>query len=610
MKRFERKKVIDIIIKILCFTAIVIWPVYNSFLGLDLVDTGYYLYQYDTPLSPYGTYTTYLATLIGAVWLKVFPKLGLWGLNVLEIILEWITCFVVYRSFKDRFGSKTTMCGIAITMCGISTYVNIFNYHQLNMTLCCIMLCFMYQALIKEKNYLLFISGCLGALAVTCRMPSILTLVCVLCIFYWNILVEKNRKGLVKKFFLFLSGYVVVGICVALFLYVFQLTDIIIGELFRLNNLGSTSSAAYGTSSMLKNLIGDTFWGSLAALLFIFCILGFSFLYEWMQKKKGKRIIILVGYIFFMIPAIYIAIYKIGQAPSFIQLTSFSWFLYGMCFVISIYYMIRGIVSSTREAAEDGTVMLMAIALILLCIVGSAARAKHVILGLWFIVPFIGNKVKEVFYGIPFSNTIIIKNYPIEKFSKKTLQITTGIVILIGTICFGKFVLTTNNFDSTDRTMLTEKVDSDKVKYIRTTNREAEAINGVLNVLEGQKRELLVVGNGVGFYYLTGMESYVRPWVSGTSYTYDKLYGDLKERTWRKEKRPIILVCRTNPYEGFSYKNYDELKEKEEVNNHDGKKDLIFEFMDVYKYSKIYENDYFALYEPDSKKEMEIWELW
>ena len=51
-------------------------------------------------------------------------------------------------------------------------------------------------------------------------------------------------------------------------------------------------------------------------------------------------------------------------------------------------------------------------------------------------------------------------------------------------------------------------------------------------------------------------------------------------------------------------------KEREEVNNYDGKKDLIFEFMDVYKYSKIYENDYFALYEPDSKKEMEIWELW
>ena len=69
-------------------------------------------------------------------------------------------------------------------------------------------------------------------------------------------------------------------------------------------------------------------------------------------------------------------------------------------------------------------------------------------------------------------------------------------------------------------------------------------------------------------------------------------------------------MCRTNPYEGFSYKNYDVLKEREEVNNYDGKKDLIFEFMDVYKYSKIYENDYFALYEPDSKKEMEIWELW
>ena len=610
MRQIKREKIIDISVKVLCFIAIVVWPVYNSFLGLDLVDTGYYLYQYDTPLSVYGTYTTYLATLIGAVWLKAFPGLGLWGLNVLEILLEWLTCLVVYRTFKERFGSKTTVCGIAITMCGISTYVNIFNYHQLNMALCCMMLCFMYQALVKKKNYLLFVSGCLGALAVTCRMPSILTLVCVLCIFYWHIWVEKNKKGLVKRIFSFAGGYVAVGICVAVFLYVFQLTEIIIGELFRLNDLGSTSSAAYGTSSMLENLIRDTFWGGLAALIFTLCILGFSCLYEWMQKKRGKRIIALAAYILLMSPVMYIAIYKVGQAPAFIQLTSFSWFLYGMCFGISIYYIIKGIISSTRKYAEDGTIALMSIALILLCIVGSAARAKHVILGLWIIVPFVGNKIKEVFYGSQKICFPAIKKFSVEKLSAKSLHVTLGIVIFVGAMCFGRFVLTTNNFDSTDRTELTAKVDSGKVKYIRTTEREAEAINGVLDVLDDQDRELLVVGNGVGFYYLTGMDSYVRPWVSGTSYTYDKLYSDLQVRTGRREKRPIILVCKTNPYEGFSSENYDVLKEKEEMNNSEGKKDLIFEFMDVYKYSKLYENEYFTLYEPDSVKEMEIWKLW
>lgn len=325
-----RKNIINNGIKVLCLLAIIIWPIYNSFLGLDLVDTGYYLYQYDTPLSPYGTYTTYLATLIGAVWLKIFPGLGLWGLNLLEILLEWATCIVVYQTFKTKFGKITTLCGIAITMLGISTYVNIFNYHQLNMALCCMMLCFMYMGLTKKKKYLLFISGCMGALAITCRMPSVLTLVCVLCIVYWHIWESKSKVGLGKNILAFISGYAVIGIFVIIFLYCFQLTDTIIGEIFRLNDLGSTGSAAYGTSSMLTNLIRDTFWGILAALLFTICILFFAIIYEWAQNRKARYWLVGV-YILARVPIIYASVYIVGQAPPFIQLTSFSWLFIWNC---------------------------------------------------------------------------------------------------------------------------------------------------------------------------------------------------------------------------------------------------------------------------------------
>lgn len=611
MKQLKSKKnKISTVIKILCLIAIAIWPLYNSFLGLDLVDTGYYLYQYDTPLSPYGTYTTYLATLIGAVWLKLFPELGLWGLNFLEILLEWLTCVILYNTFKNRFGKTTTLVGVAITMCGISTYVNIFNYHQLNMSLCCAMLCFMYLALSQNKNYLLVISGCFGALAITCRMPSILTLLCILCILYWNVWVEKSKSNLLKRWFSFISGYFIIGSCTFFFLYKFELLDAIVNEIFRLNNLSRTGNSTYGTSSMLSNLIRDTFWGILAALIFTACMLGFAAVYEWTQVKKSKRCLLLVLYVIMMLPVIYASIYIVGQAPSFIQLTSFSWFLYGMCMEICLYYMIKGIIKPTVRHAEEGAVAMMAIALILLCVVGSAARSKHVILGLWIIVPFVGHKIKDIFYGEQKIHFPAIRTVSVEKLSAKSLQLSFCIILVIASVCFGRFVIMTNNFDSTDRSSLTAKIDSNRVKFIRTTIREAEAVNGVLDVLKNQDRKLMVVGNGVGLYYLTGMESYIRPWVSGTSYTYEKFYGDLKERVKIQEKRPIVLVCKTNPYEGFSADNYENLKEKEEMNNSGGKKDLVFEFMNYYEYFKLYENDYFILYEPNSEREMEKWELW
>ncbi len=165
----------------------------------------------------------------------------------------------------------------------------------------------------------------------------------------------------------------------------------------------------------------------------------------------------------------------------------------------------------------------------------------------------------------------------------------------------------TNNFDSTDRSTLTATINGDRAKYIHTTQREADAVNGVLDALENQDRSLMVVGNAVGFYYLTGMDSYVRPWVSGTSYTYEKFSYDLSGRTAVEEKRPIVLVCKTNPYRGFAEEDYESLKATEENSNYEGKRDLVNEFMAHYEYTVLYENDYFVLYEPNAQIETSSW---
>ncbi len=603
------KKIIKNVLTVVSLAAIIAWPLYNSFLGLDLVDTGYYLYQYDTPLSSYGTYTTYFATLIGAVWLKLFPGLGLWGLNILEVLLEWLTCVVVYNTFKNRFGKTTTLMGTAVTMLAISTYVNIFNYHQLNMFLCCAMLCFMYTALSRNKILPMFISGCFGALAVTCRMPSILTLLCVFCIFYWNIWVDKSAKNLVKRCASFFAGYVAVGVAVVAFLYAFGLMDTIIGEVFRLKDLGGTSSAAYGTSSMMGNLIRDTLYGLAASMLFTFCMVGFAAVYEWASKKFKTRAVLLGLYVIVMLPVLYLAVYVVGQAPGFIQLTSFSWFLYGMCVEICLYYMLKGIIKPTKRHAEEGTLAMMSIALILLCVVGSAARSKHVILGLWILVPFVGNKFKNLFYGEKKIHLPSVKRVSLERLSAKSLQVTSCLVMAAAVVCFARFLCVTNNFDSTDRSTLTATINGDRAKYIHTTQREADAVNGVLDALENQDRSLMVVGNAVGFYYLTGMDSYVRPWVSGTSYTYEKFSYDLSGRTAVEEKRPIVLVCKTNPYRGFAEEDYESLKATEENSNYEGKRDLVNEFMAHYEYTVLYENDYFVLYEPNAQIETSSWSI-
>lgn len=595
-----------------CIVIIVLWPLINSFLGLDMVDTGYYLYQYDTPLSEYGVYTTYFATLIGAVWLKIFPGLGMWGLNVLEILIEWLCCFCVYQSFKGRFGKKTTILGIVISMIGISTYVNIFNYHQLNMVLCCLMLCLMHYALTYNKNRYLFFAGCAGALAITSRMPSVLTLVCILCILYSEVLQKKGCRAIGRKAAAFLSGYGVIGIIVYLFLVKTGLLEVIWGEVFRLNDLGNTSSTTYGTASMIKNFFIDIWQGGIAALLLLIIMVAFMLFIQFIDLKcvrnnsVGRALFIIVGIA--LLPLIYFAVYVVGQAPPFVQLTSFSWFLYGACFLLAVYYIIKGLVIRKKAEVEDGMIAMMGIALILLCTVGSAARAKHVILGLWIIVPFYGNKLKEVYRRSDDLVVKIFKEQKVLKVSKNVLKKTIGYLMAVSLVCFLIFVSVTNNFDSPNRLELTSQVSSSKLKYIRTTEREADAVNMVLEVMKDKDDyPLMVVGNAVIFYYLTGMDSYVKPWVSGSSYTYEQFDAQLTAHAQDKEKKPVIIKCKTDPYRGFSESNYKELIERENANNYNGKKVLVEEFMSFYSYRKIAENDYFEIYEADSTKETQPW---
>lgn len=584
---------------------IVIWPILNSFLGIDTVDTGYYLYQYANPLSDYGVYTTFFATLIGAVWLKIFGFLGLWGLNLLEIFLEWILCLIVYYTFRDIFGKRVTLAGCTLTMIIISTYVNIFNYHQLNMFLCTTMLCMMYQGLQKERFSFFLLSGMAGMLAVFTRMPSILSLICIVCIFYWGIFIKKTWKKSFQYAGGFLLGYLIMAGVIAIGLQCIGRLWIVIGEVFRLNDLGKNGGAAYGTNSMVLNLIKDSFNAVCAFLLFAVCVFIVLLLSQWKSKNSSimRKVVWFLG-VLCTIPIVWMAVYKVGRAPVFVQLTSYNWFVYGCCFTVAIFCIFYGMFSKKEEAGWNGLLMLMSIALILLCCVGSAARLKHTILGIWIVVPFLLNEIKlyykkEKKLYLGFGKTR-------KRIRLKAIKETDLYIGVIAAITMFIFVAGTNNFDSVNRLELTASVDSNKLRGLKTTNRQAEAMNGVLKVLEQKKKEdkpLMVLGNAVIFYYLTDMDSYVKPWVSGTSYTANEYADHLyKETTMNYKKLPVIVWGKTNAYEGFSEEKYDELLKREEKSTHDGKKAIAQQFMDEHGYVSIFENDYFKIYDCNAEE--------
>lgn len=626
MTNMRLRKRTDLIVCIVGIALILIWTVIHSFLGIDLVDTGYYYYQYLYPRADNVSYSTYLGTLVGGVWIRIFPSLGLWGLNLLELLLEYVLCGIVFLTFRKTFRVKSIMIAVTMCMLTISTYVNIFNYHQLGMFLCTSMLCAMYTGLRKKQSIWQLVAGACGCFAVFTRFPCILTLVCILCILYWRLVVDHDIKRMVKEVLFFLAGFIIaMGILGGVF-YFLGVFDKVVHDVFRIFSLGGSESSTYGTSNQFSNLMTDTLHSVEAAVLFLACsflmtiacsILTSEFrknqkVYSYILKAVGAIAVIILCAI-----GSYYAFYEVGLAPAFAQLTSFSWYIYGMLFVIGAGFSVSGLIayihdkkrgnaecSSSDLSAEgqrgnkyrqNAAIGFMGIALVLLCFVGSAGRSKHAILGMWFLVPLTIDWLWDFLEKIRHSE-ILLGNY-ITKLGIKVSCLVMGLLFLAA---FGWFLARTNNFDDPNLSNLTVEINSDKLRMLKTTEREATATNEVLKELRpysNPEERLMVIGNSVMLYALTDMPAYVRPWVTGTSYMPEELTEELTIAQSWGGPLPIILWTKTNAYLGFSQENYETLvTSTQTANDKSPKVKLIKSFMEKNKYKKTFENDYYEVW--------------
>lgn len=595
---------------------IIVWPLLNSFFGLDLVDSGFYMYHYDSPLATNLTYSTYLATMIGSVWHTIFPSLGIWGMYLLEVLLEYAVCFSVYLTFHKRFGKLPTLAGITLCMVYISTYVNIFNYHQLNMLLCVWMLCLLYKGLeLDNLKFTLLAGGC-GMLAVATRVPSVLTVLSVLCIIYWALIYKVNIRRFFAQAASFFSGYVIVTIIFGITLKAIGMLDWVIQDIFRIGNLGASGSGgSYGVVGMIKSLIVDTFHASKALGIYcvgIFCLIGIAAFYrqaknqEFTTREKIKHI----GVHLLVFLVMYYAAFVAGKAPSYAQLNSFIWLTYGICLWVGICLILRGMVTKREEYKSYGLIALMAENLMFITFVGSNVRLKHSILGLWIFMPLLISLIIKTLKR--YDDYYLACSFSKGTNDELSSNIGTGKVhiwwqdfhraIRIGAVIFllflAKFWCTTNNFDSVNRFTLNTEIDSPKAQMVYTTERGAEEINGVLDVIDKYTEEdssMMVFGNGIMLYYLSGVRAYVKPWVTGATYTPYKFGYDLGGAEETGHDLPIIVESRTNLYLGFDESVYETALE-EGKSDYSGKREMLEDFMTRNNYVGIYRSDYFKVY--------------
>ncbi len=147
----SKKEQIEKIAKIVLI-AIFLYPFLCSFFGIDLGDTGIHMFNYENIYSnpdKVGFTLSDKCTCMGMAsdiwWIRNL------GLNLLEVIVEMVMAFTVYKVFHKYLGDLQTLFGILIAIMASDTYLNIFNYHQFNVFFLILILGFEFKAVVEKK---------------------------------------------------------------------------------------------------------------------------------------------------------------------------------------------------------------------------------------------------------------------------------------------------------------------------------------------------------------------------------------------------------------------------------------------------------------------------
>lgn len=593
---------------------IIVYPLVGAFFGLDLGDTGYHMFAYDNffEYPEKVNYTVFLSIVVGALWNKVFGGIGLLAFNLLEVLLEWLLVFIVYSTLKNVLGKRTVLLGSFIAVMAADTYLNIFNYHQFNAFLLTAIICLQYKAITDNKYKLSFAAGLTYMLLVFARVGSIVAIVTCFLYLYDVIMNEKEWKIFGKHVCSYAAGCVIMFLISVLILFVTGTNEFFVNNIFRLGGIATTSGNAYSFENLLYTLISDNLKAMATGFIFVAGIFisgtGITIAYKKTKTKMKKVCSVLLAIVIVVVTVYEMQFaYDINPAEPWPQMTTGPRVTIGIMYVIAFIYYISNAFKDSEMCRKRTIIAISGYLIVILTIAGSNTGTKHTVLGLWVMAPVFVAALKEIFFNEEFPN-------PIRQFGKYVgVQVDRkimGKVFIIFAVMFSiKFlhmIYYTFNYDAVDRTKLTATVDSDKVAGIRTTQREADAINGVLDSVKKSEDDqpLMVFGASVLFYYMTEKDAYVAPWVTQGSYMLETYKADLlTAKEQYGDVLPTAIFCRTNYSYGFEEEKLGECYVIENQNGYSGKKDAFIEFLRENEYSLDYINEYYMVLTPGGNKD-------
>lgn len=593
-----------------CFLVafLVAYPLISSFFGLDLHDTGFYMFNYSNFFkSPEIIgFSSFFSNLIGYIWLKCFGFLGLWAMNFLEVLLEYLICVVIYRTFRDLWGEIPTLIGLVVASLSMGTYVNVFNFHQFHVLFLILISCSLYTALKKDKLVYSFLAGVFFALDVFARIPSVTGIVFLLIYLIPWTQGALTGKRIVKHILYYLAGTIAISVFFIIILFSMGLLPYFIDNIFKLNQIASADTGSYSFKTLLKNVITGNVDAVLTGIVFFGGIgLLVLSLYFAFRKRDNRKTVIVDTIVFLLSLFAGILIirrsYNLTPIKNWAQMSTGPIFVAGIAYIFGIIYLVYFVHDNSRNARNNHLIAgVLAFYIPILTISGSNTAFKHAKLAMWLLAPLSVYMFKLLLDQL---KSYLNEKKAEKRFSGKANQILVPLILVAFIISFAvkflPYVYHTNNFDSQNRLEVTHRINHPKLKFIHTTERQATAMQAVLDrMAEYPDAELSVFGTSILYYYLTDRASYIQPRLTYSTYSIADIEKDIRKCMQEQRELPIFLYSRISDGYGYSEEKYERLISREQKNDYSGKKQFFIDFLEKNNYGVAYYNDYYMIAVP------------
>lgn len=544
---------------------LLIYPWFFIWQGLDMTDSGFNFVQYsdffENP-SKYGN-ILWLSNIIGAIWHETFEWLGYIGFKVAYVLNIYMLLYMAWILLKKYDTLNILYFVLFLTMAfAIKAGGYWIGYNSFSSLFYMFVIVAIYKAYEKNSLLLYMFAGFLAGLNIFIRFPNLLD---ILLIFSVVVLGWNNKQRVIQIISTYVVGYILAIIIAFIMMDFLGQYDSYIKSIQELFFMSSQTQSHHGSGTLLKLLIRDYIIVAIMALVLFLLV---KFIAPIIAKQNTILRFGAIGII------IILAIYILSIMD-----------MWKWIYVAILYIGILCIILDKKTPLSFKLLAMLAFLFLALVPLGSGNGIRNMIHGLWLAMPLTllyFAREKELYF------------YRWEVGTKQGFIWTKQLFIMV-TLVYSLVVAYGYTYrDSSNRFGMRYPMDHPKLKGVFTTEKRAKVIQELLDNLEPlvKNKEMFVYEKISTISYLLDKGSPLsHPWAVDHM---NPIQFKKEFEEYTKKTLPIIVRAKYSvSSRDWPYDKKDLLKGIDKEQN----RVVVEAFMRNNKYSLVWENEYFEIWD-------------